>query len=278
MSYFPSDIPYMSNDELQENGVNIPKEDTTPSTEDTTPSTETHACDSISRQFKEILVRYPPEDECAYPEYKGKPYFTVLYEENGEKFVGFGTYNPEVLSRYLRDYFMPSVQPNVPDINVGDIISRQAAKEAYCTHFCHRGVLCPDFLCKEVNEAFDSIPSVQPVSSSCSRENDLISRQTAIDAVDKIGHVATMTDGDKVIRRSAVKYVLSMLPSTQSEQLNCPYCHEDSDGHVKPIEKNCHAFVRFGMDGWKLNLKAKGWRGEAKINYCPMCGRRLVHG
>lgn len=27
-------------------------------------------------------------------------------EENGEHFVGFGTYKPEVLSRYLREYFM----------------------------------------------------------------------------------------------------------------------------------------------------------------------------
>lgn len=55
----------------------------------------------------------------------------------------------------------------------------------------------------------------------------------------------------------------------------CEYCHEDSDGYVKPIEKNNHAFVRFGMDGWELNLKANGWHGSAKIRYCPMCGRDL---
>ena len=34
----------------------------------------------------------------------------------------------------------------------------------------------------------------------------------------------------------------------------CEYCNEDSDGYVKPIEKNGHAFVRFGMNGWELNL------------------------
>lgn len=55
----------------------------------------------------------------------------------------------------------------------------------------------------------------------------------------------------------------------------CEYCHEDSDGYVKPLEKNCHAFVWFGMDGWELSLKANGWHGSAKINYCPMCGRDL---
>ena len=55
----------------------------------------------------------------------------------------------------------------------------------------------------------------------------------------------------------------------------CEYCHEDSDGYVKPIEKNSHAFIHFGMNGWCLELRAKGWHGEAKINYCPMCGRKL---
>ena len=57
----------------------------------------------------------------------------------------------------------------------------------------------------------------------------------------------------------------------------CDYCTEDSDGYVKPIEKNCHAFIRFGMNGWELSLKANGWHGSAKINFCPMCGRSLTH-
>lgn len=56
----------------------------------------------------------------------------------------------------------------------------------------------------------------------------------------------------------------------------CEYCNEDSDGYVKPIEKNNHAFVRFGMNGWELNLQANGWHGSAKIRYCPMCGRDLL--
>lgn len=60
-----------------------------------------------------------------------------------------------------------------------------------------------------------------------------------------------------------------------SRQAACEYCHEDSDGYVKPIEKNCHAFISFGMEGWELSLKANGWHGNAKIKYCPMCGREL---
>ena len=63
------------------------------------------------RTFVELLVHYPHPDVCTYPEYKGKPYFSIRYKENGEDFIGYGTYNPEVLSQYLRDYFMPPAQP-----------------------------------------------------------------------------------------------------------------------------------------------------------------------
>ena len=55
----------------------------------------------------------------------------------------------------------------------------------------------------------------------------------------------------------------------------CEYCNEDLDGYVKPIEKNNHAFVRFGTNGWELSLNANGWHGSVKIRYCPMCGRDL---
>lgn len=61
------------------------------------------------REFEEIVVEYPPEDLCTYPEYKGKPYFSIKYKEGNDCFIGYGTYNPKVFSRYLRDYFMPSV-------------------------------------------------------------------------------------------------------------------------------------------------------------------------
>lgn len=56
----------------------------------------------------------------------------------------------------------------------------------------------------------------------------------------------------------------------------CEYCNKDTDGFVTPIEKNGHAFVRFGTNGWELDLKANGWHGSAKIRYCPMCGRDLL--
>ena len=65
------------------------------------------------RRFEEIVVEYPHPDVCTYPEFRGKPYFSIKYTENGEHFVGYGTYKPEVLSSYLKEYFMPSVQPDI---------------------------------------------------------------------------------------------------------------------------------------------------------------------
>jgi len=68
------------------------------------------------------------------------------------------------------------------------------------------------------------------------------------------------------------------LPPAQPEQTDCEYCHEDSDGFVRPIEKNSHAFVSFGLDGWHIAMRATGWVGRAPIKFCPMCGRRLIDG
>ena len=72
--------------------------------------------DLISRQaeqqgrvFKEIVVEYPSYN--TYPERKWIPYFSIKYTENGQEFIGYGTYKPEVLSQYLKEYFMPSAQP-----------------------------------------------------------------------------------------------------------------------------------------------------------------------
>lgn len=62
------------------------------------------------RIFQEIVVEYPSIS--AYPERKGKPYFSIKYTENGQGFIGYGTYKPEVLSEYLKEYFMPSAQPD----------------------------------------------------------------------------------------------------------------------------------------------------------------------
>ena len=65
---------------------------------------------------------------------------------------------------------------------------------------------------------------------------------------------------------------------TISRQASCDYCHEDSDGYVTPLEKNCHAFVRRSpIDGWVLSVKYGAWRKDISIRFCPICGRELKH-
>jgi len=66
-----------------------------------------------ARVFQGIIVEYPSIS--AYPEYEGKPYFSIKYTENGQEFIGYGTYKPEVLSEFLKEYFMPSAQPRCED-------------------------------------------------------------------------------------------------------------------------------------------------------------------
>lgn len=62
---------------------------------------------------------------------------------------------------------------------------------------------------------------------------------------------------------------------TEEVKTRCEYCQDDFDGYVTPIEKNGHALIHRGMNGWKIDLRAKGWHGEAHIKFCPMCGRKL---
>ena len=90
------------------------------------------------RIFKGIVVEYPSYN--TYPEYKGKPYFSIKYTENGQEFIGYGTYKPEVLSEYLKEYFMPSAQPDIilcPNCRYND-------GTAYC-ELHYRDVKAKDF-------------------------------------------------------------------------------------------------------------------------------------
>lgn len=79
------------------------------------------------------------------------------------------------------------------------------------------------------------------------------------------------------LAKEIVKQIIT-LPTAQSKQTDCEYCHEDSEGYVKPIEKNLHVWlVRQGRT-MKLRACFKGGYSECDISYCPMCGRRLNHG
>lgn len=98
--------------------------------------------------------------------------------------------------------------------------------------------------------------------------DDLIRRAEAIDTV------MECYDNNELFE--VYEDRLNNLPSAQPEQTDCEYCHEDSDGYVRPIEKNSHAWlVRRGRT-IKLRVCFKGGYSECDILFCPMCGRRLI--
>ena len=78
---------------------------------------------------------------------------------------------------------------------------------------------------QEIDHVADSGKKVEQTDESAQnvQNGDLIQRKVAIEAVDTIGHIATTADGDKCIRGSAVKYVLSMLPSAQNTSSSCAH-------------------------------------------------------
>jgi uncharacterized C2H2 Zn-finger protein len=65
--------------------------------------------------------------------------------------------------------------------------------------------------------------------------------------------------------------------SMVSRQTACEYCHEDSDGYVRPVEKNSHAWLVRRGKTMKLRVCFKGEYRECDILFCPMCGRSLTH-
>ena len=82
--------------------------------------------------------------------------------------------------------------------------------------------------------------------------SDLISRQTAIDAVQGIGRLATLPDNDAVVRMSAVEYVLFNLPSAQPERIRGRWTRDN-------------ACSECGCQPW--------FSGDIhNYNFCPNCG------
>jgi len=86
------------------------------------------------RIFQEIIVEYPTIG--TYIEYEGKPYFSIKYTEGGKCFIGYGTYDPKVLSEYLKTYFLPSVQPEPSQVarDIATIIENEQDMRVILSH------------------------------------------------------------------------------------------------------------------------------------------------
>lgn len=105
-----------------------------------------HEAEQHGRVFQEIVVEYPSIS--IYPEYEGKPYFSIKYVEDGQGYIGYGTYKPEVLSEYMKKYFMPSAEPEVIRCkdckHIQTWRSEESAKKFGQIYECARSVLnCP---------------------------------------------------------------------------------------------------------------------------------------
>lgn len=89
--------------------------------------------------------------------------------------------------------------------------------------------------------------------------SDLISRQVAIDACESIKRSAIIEDGEPLVRKSAVKYVLDNLPSAEPQkkgkwiEIKYTFKHKCS---------NCE---------W-INNANSGY------NFCPNCGCQMYGG
>ena len=77
--------------------------------------------------------------------------------------------------------------------------------------------------------------------------NDAINRKDTIGAILSIGHIAELSDGDAVIRVSAVNYVLRNLPSAQPDHnelnLKCDGCN-----HHGKTTASCTLCARYYPD------------------------------
>lgn len=113
----------------------------------------------MCRKFFEIAVNYPKI--CTYPEYEGKPYYSIIYEENGEMITGFGTYKPEVLSQYLREYFISPAEPvertakAISDDVIITVNGYRYHHEEYLCNACKKKVFSCDSYCSHCGAKLD---------------------------------------------------------------------------------------------------------------------------
>ena len=136
---------------------------------------------------------------------------------------------------------LPSVQSDVPDTNVGDLISRQDAIETALTFFVeYLGGAFHEGEQVILKERMEQLPSVQPVT-------DCISRQQAIDLIESFYKI------DKSVL-NIMAFNLKQLPSVHPQKGKwifihplqaddegayiCSNCHH-GDWDIKPTDKYC---------------------------------------
>lgn len=67
--------------------------------------------------------------------HNGRPYYEIQYIENGERHIGYSSYNLDVISEYLTNYFM-SDEIKVPNSNSDNIENAVKGLDVFCHNFC----------------------------------------------------------------------------------------------------------------------------------------------
>ena len=185
-----------------------------------------------TRTFVELVVEYPDPELCTYEKYKVKPYYSIKYIENGETYVGYGTYNPEVLSQYLNKYFIPSARQEI-------IHCRECRYYYFADNRCYGESddirWPPDGFCSfaERREDDDMAISALEAQDAPDTNVDTISRQAAIDEITEYG-----SENSIYMSVGELKRRIETLQPAQPEIIHCMDCKHSEHWYNK-----CRCFL-----------------------------------
>jgi len=157
---------------------------------------------------------------------------------------------------------------DVPDINVGDMVYRQAAIDALIkADYEFTGILSEP-RARMFEQTINALPSAQPlIRTEMSSADDIISRQAAIDALVCIGSLDTEAD------RKYARSVLEALPSAQPDRDIPKKPTKTTDRtwgipHRQPVCPNCGCYL--GMTWFICDGD-----GKRKVTFCETCGQAI---
>ena len=87
---------------------------------------------------KELVNGVKEFEELKVIDLNGRPYYSIIYLENGNEFEGYASYNLKVISEYLKRHFgfaQPETHDKRTETHACDCISRRAAIEALDKRF-----------------------------------------------------------------------------------------------------------------------------------------------
>ena len=155
---------------------------------------------------------------------------------------------------------LPPVQPELPDICVGDIISRQAAIDEVINLWVDKPFGNPALV--EIKDCIEKLPPAQPEKRTDKRTEthacDCISRQAAIRIASGYCHPANIADE------------LAKLPPVQPERKTAHWIEGRTDD-----PKTHNILCSNCFEGYPSRGHANSFYTSEKFKYCPHCGAKM---